>query len=179
MRLLVAVASRHGSTRQIAEEIGRSAARASLLLGEFADVEVRPPAQAGALAGYDAVILGSAVYNGRWLDEARRLAESERVVLARLPVWLLSCGLPGTSAGEAIAPAEAARLENLVRSHEHRVFRGKLDWHGLDPGEREHAVKLRLGCGDQRDWADIRNWAYTVIGALHAAETAVPDRLAG
>ena len=76
MRILVTVASRHGATAEIGEKIG------SILRDAGHDVVVEPPQAVAALDGFDAVVLGSAVYAGRWIDDARRFAERHH---ARLP----------------------------------------------------------------------------------------------
>jgi menaquinone-dependent protoporphyrinogen oxidase len=43
-------------------------------------------------ASFDAVVLGSAVYAGRWLDPARQYAALYADVLRARPVWLFSSG---------------------------------------------------------------------------------------
>lgn len=54
------------------------------------DVEVALVAEVGDLAPYSAVIIGSAVYNGRWLDEARQFLREHDGELARQPTSLFS-----------------------------------------------------------------------------------------
>ena len=65
-RILVACATRHRSTAGIAAEI------ADMLRRDVpgAVVDVRDAAQASEVAGYDAAVIGSAVYLGRWLPAA-------------------------------------------------------------------------------------------------------------
>ena len=67
MRVLVAVASKHGATRElaavIADELGAAGHAVDLL----------EAGAVGSLAGYGAAVLGSALYMGAWLPEARRL----------------------------------------------------------------------------------------------------------
>jgi menaquinone-dependent protoporphyrinogen IX oxidase len=55
-RVLVSAASRHGATAEIAQAIGQA------LSGQGLTVAVIPPGDVGSLDGYDAVIIGSAVY---------------------------------------------------------------------------------------------------------------------
>ena len=90
-RVLVACASRHGSTVEIAAEI------ADVLRRDVpgAVVDLRDAVQAGEVAGYDAAVIGSAVYMGRWLPAARDLVEEHREVLSAMPVWLFSSGPVG------------------------------------------------------------------------------------
>jgi menaquinone-dependent protoporphyrinogen oxidase len=60
-KVLVAYASRHGSTRGVAERV------AKLLDGPRTQVDVRRVDQVDdGIAAYDAVVFGSAVYDGSW-----------------------------------------------------------------------------------------------------------------
>ena len=59
-RVLVAYGSRHGSTAEIAEAIAATLREAGLA------VDCRKAGEVDSLDGYDAVVLGSAVYMRRW-----------------------------------------------------------------------------------------------------------------
>src|SRR5262245_7899011 len=88
-RVLVAVASPHGSPREIADAIAETLRSAGL------DVDLRDVADVKDLAPYDAVVLGSAVYMGHWVREARQFATDQAEGLRRLPLWLFSSGPVG------------------------------------------------------------------------------------
>ena len=64
MKILIAVASRHGSTHEIAEALARELGTA----GHTVDVKL--VADSRTVEGYDAAVIGSAVYMGNWLQEA-------------------------------------------------------------------------------------------------------------
>ena len=66
MTVLVAVASRHGATHEIAEAVGRGLPAAGIAN------EVRSVEDVDDLDAYAAIVLGSAVYVGSWLDDAKR-----------------------------------------------------------------------------------------------------------
>lgn len=70
MKILVAAASKHGATSEIAVSIGET------LLQRGFDVAVSPAEQVNGVNGYDAVVLGSAVYAGHWLKPALELVEA-------------------------------------------------------------------------------------------------------
>ena len=70
VRVLVAAASRHGGTAELAVAIADGVRRG---LGEAAGAVVRRPGEVADVSDYDAVVLGSAVYFGHWLEEARDL----------------------------------------------------------------------------------------------------------
>ena len=65
MKILVAVASKHGSTRGIADAIGETLQQAGHA------VDVRNAQDAPSVDGYDAVVAGSAIYMGNWMSEAK------------------------------------------------------------------------------------------------------------
>jgi Flavodoxin domain len=96
-RVLVSVASKHGSTTEIGEVIGHT------LQDKGLGVDIVPPAVVDSLADYDAVILGSAVYLGRWLSPAQDFVVRFHDELSRRPVWLFpavrSATRPGTWPG--------------------------------------------------------------------------------
>src|SRR3982751_2220686 len=85
MRILVAYGTTSGSTGEIAEWIGEE------LRAGFA-VDVRPAGEVQDLDGYDAVVLGAAVYMAGWHQDARRFAHRFADELVRRPVWLFSSG---------------------------------------------------------------------------------------
>lgn len=86
MKVLVATASRHGATDEIAAEIG------GRLNDRGIDAEVVAVGDVTGLDGYDAVVLGSAVYMGRWLKEAREFVGAHGDQLRARPTWLFSSG---------------------------------------------------------------------------------------
>lgn len=163
-RVLVAVASRHGSTREIAEAI------AGTLRDEGLDADLADAAEVTALSGYDAVVLGSAVYVGRWLDPARALVDERGDELAARPTWLFSSGPigdpPKPDAEDAVQIAEIAER---VGARDHRLFAGKLDKSALGFGERAVVLAFRAPEGDFRDWDEIAEWARGIAAALRAA----------
>ena len=69
MRVLVTAAARYGASAEIAQTIAE-------VLGERGlEPTVLPPEQVEEVDGYDAVVLGSAVYAGHWLKPAKELVE--------------------------------------------------------------------------------------------------------
>lgn len=162
VRVLVAVASRHGATAEIAERIG-IAIRAAL---PSATVDVRAADQVATVDGYDAVVLGSAVYVGRWLEPARNLVARHGAALAAVPVWLFSSGPVGDPPKPDEDPGDEALLLTATGAREHVVLAGRLDRHQLGFAERAVAAVVRAPRGDFRDWAAIDVWAGGIAEAL-------------
>ena len=160
-RVLVAYASKLGSTRDIAETIGET------VRGEGLEVDVRPAAEVTELTPYGAVVLGSALYSATWLREANRFARDHAEALRARPVWLFSSGPLDHSAdqGELPVTAHVAQATNAIAAREHRTFGGRLvaGTPGLDPKLLQTHRQ-----GDFRDWDAIHVWARGIAAALKA-----------
>jgi menaquinone-dependent protoporphyrinogen oxidase len=162
MRILVSTASRHGATTGIAARIA-----GSLRAGLPADVVVDElsAADVGDSVPYDVVVLGSAVYMGRWLDDARKLAERIAAQPSR-PVWLFSVGPIGDPPKPAEEPAEVGGIVQSTRARGHRLFAGRLDRHQLGFGEKAVVMALRVEDGDFRDLEAIDAWGTQIAAEL-------------
>ena len=160
MKVLVAAGSKYGSTREIAEAIG------AVLSERGLDAEVTSPERVESLAPYDAVILGSAVYAGRWHQDARELVERTGEQLRARPVWLFSSGPIGDPPKPEEDPVDAAGLVEATGARDHRVFPGKLVRKQLSFPEKAIVMALRAPEGDFRDWEAIRSWASEIADAL-------------
>ena len=174
MHILIAVASRHGGTREIAEGIAQE------LRALRHTVDVRDAGQA-AMDGEDAVIIGSAVYMGNWLPAARAFVTANQFALRGMPVWLFSSGPLGTETEDAhgrdvrvaATPKDVAGLAESLHAKGHRVFFGALDPDALKGPEGLMAKlpggRKMLPEGDFRDWDEIDGWAQEIGRELHPA----------
>lgn len=164
MKILVAVASRHGSTREIAEAVaeGLRAARFSVDVADPDDVETLDP--------YGAVLVGSSVYVGRWAASARAMVDRLAPALSVRPLWLFSSGPVGNPPFPAGDPEEVAGLVVRLRARGHRTFSGRLDRGGLALAERAVVSLIQAEHGDFRSWRDVQEWAQEVADELHADE---------
>jgi menaquinone-dependent protoporphyrinogen oxidase len=163
VRVLVTAASRHGATHEIATAIAAGLTRRGV------EAEARPAEEVDTLDGYDAYVIGSAVYVGRWLDPARELVEAHAAALAGRPVWLFSSGPLGPPdklkpEGE---PVDVAGLIEASAAAEHRVFAGRLDRKLLSFGEKAVVIAVRAPEGDFRDWDVIDTFAAAIAERLN------------
>ena len=172
MKILVTVAGRHGATREIAENIAAAAGSALTDAGVGSRIEVRDASLVTSVEGYDAVVLGSAVYMGHWLEPAVKLAETFVDELRRLPVWVFSSGPVGERDQQADEPAGAAEVVMRLGARGHRLFGGKIDRHTLHLPERAMVAALRVEDGDYRDWPSIRAWGREIGATLAVTEVA-------
>ena len=165
--VLVTAASLHGATAEIAEVIGKTLAEHG-----FA-ATVIPPGDVGDVDGYDAVIFGSAVYTGHWLDAAKDFVGRCGSSLASRKVWLFSSGPVGKPTGklaQAMAkdPVELTEIRAATGARDHQMFAGKLDRKCLSPVQRAVLLAFPGLSGDFRDWAAIREWAAGIARQLVA-----------
>jgi menaquinone-dependent protoporphyrinogen oxidase len=184
MRVLVAYASRYGSTQGIAERIG------AILRQQGLEAEVHSVENSSDPAGFDAAVIGSATYYFHWLRKARKFVRRNRAALSNRPVWLFSSGPLGTKTTDAkgrdlctvTEPKEIAEFRETIHPRSHRVFFGALDRNKLGlahrlllkiPANRDNAI---FPLGDFRDWLEIEGWAREIALELKSSVPAAPSR---
>ena len=187
MRVLVTAASKHGATEEIAERIG------AVLAAHGVEVEVKKLQDVSGLAGYEAVVLGSGIYLGKWLKEARRFVEVHAAELAQRPTWLFASGsiMGDPPVGDDPNAMGAGLVERLVQTTQARELKRVLFANATDveldsagrvmvpPRYREHAGIDRdvviTGAGDCLELWDAATWATYDSDLIERA----PDLTAG
>ena len=163
MNVIIVVGSKHGSTRAIAKVVGDELRNGGL------DVSiVDADADDISLDGYDAAVIGSAVYVGRWMKDARAFLDANRESLRRMPLWLFSSGPLQGGSEQPDDLAEVRAFADDVDARDHRVFAGSLDKADLSLAERAAVKIVHAPYGDSREWGEIRSWAATIAAALTA-----------
>lgn len=160
--VLVAFATKMGSTEEIADVIAEE------LRGAGVSVDVFPADSAPDPAGYRAVVVGSAIYLRRWRRAALRYLRRHRAALRNRPVWLFQSG-PCGGADSARVPFAARRIAGHIGAATPVTFGGRLDRaHAVGPVARWVASSTELS-GDNRDWESIRAWARDIAATLTGA----------
>ena len=161
--VLVVYASRMGSTREIAEAIGAQ------LSSRGFPVAVTAAADAAHARSFDAVILGSAVYLGRWDFDAVDYLRRQSDDLIGRPTWLFQSGPtgPAKETPRSHTPRAVRRLCHQIGLAEPVTFAGNLD-HSRAKGWLARWVSNGDLAGDFRDWDLIRAWANGVADQLVA-----------
>jgi menaquinone-dependent protoporphyrinogen oxidase len=148
--ILVAYASKYGSTQEVAESI------AGALRSQMLHAEVRPAADVEELGGYGGVVLGGGIYMGRWHRDARRFVKRFEHELDALPVALFALG-PVDDDPKHVASSEKqfrAALDKLpVEPFETHLFGG-----AIDPQKLRFPFN-HMPAADVRDWDEVRAWA--------------------
>jgi menaquinone-dependent protoporphyrinogen oxidase len=176
MRVLVAYASKYGSTKGIAEFVGEKLRQRGM------QVDVQEVGAVRNAADYDAFVIGSAVYMFHWMKEAKQFVSKNRALLLSRPVWLFSSGPVGAQPKDAkdrdllevSGPKELDELLALVKPRDHHVFFGALDCTRLTGtigftyrlARRSQAAREAMPEGDFRDWKEIEAWANSIAQSL-------------
>jgi menaquinone-dependent protoporphyrinogen oxidase len=157
-RVLVAYATKHGSTREVAETVS------GILRARGLDVQLLPAAEVDSLASYDAVVLGAALYMGRLHGEARRLLDRHRQALAGMPVAVFAMG-PKSLEDADVAGARIQLERGLARVAEVEPVSTAIFGGVIDPPKLRFPLN-RLPASDARDWDVIRAWANEVATSI-------------
>jgi menaquinone-dependent protoporphyrinogen oxidase len=175
MTVLVAAATKHGATGEIADRIGADLAEVGL------DVDVLALNDVRDVSGYQAVVLGSAIFYGTWMKQARAFVDAHADELAARPTWLFASGSvtgdpPRADDPNAIRPSLVDKLLTATHAREHKLFAGKLDPSTLNLAEKLPIHLVRARDGDWRDWKAIDEWATTIANQLAEHNTTDTDR---
>jgi menaquinone-dependent protoporphyrinogen oxidase len=166
-KLLVAYATKYGATAEIAQKIGEVLNQAGL------SAEVVPVNQVKDLQPYGAVVLGSAVYIGRWRKEAVKFVKAREKQLSQLPVWIFSSGPTGK--GDPVELSQGWRSPkslqpqiDRIKPREIVVFHGAIDPAKMKSLEKWMIEKVGAAAKDSRDWESITSWAKAIATELGA-----------
>jgi len=165
MNVLVAYATKRGSTREAAEAVAATLAEQGL------SVDVRPASAVTSLSRYQAVVLGSALYTGRLHGDAPAFLRQHRHALAKRRVAVFGMG-PRTLDEHDVA-ASRAQLDKALAKASKVTPRSVAIFGGVvDPAKLRFPFN-RIPASDARDWDAIESWATEVAATF----TSVPDRV--
>jgi len=174
MKVLVAHASKYGSTQEVAEAV------AATLQDHGFEVDLRHVGKIRQLDGYRAVVLGAPIYFGAWRKDAHGFLERNREGLEVRPVALFAMGPIGDSPSQKDWAESRVALQKDMAEHPwltpvaFEVFGGKFDPARLDITDRlvtslPASPLHQLPASDLRDWAAIRAWAGNLVAQLQPA----------
>jgi menaquinone-dependent protoporphyrinogen oxidase len=129
-------------------------------------------------AGFDAVVVGSAVHGMAWLPEAT--AALGRAAGAGVPVWVFSVGSvePRGWFTRRVVDRERARIEQsfpaALTPRDHRVFAGVVVTSGVPLWGRLFWRLIGGRPGDHRNWPAVEAWAGGIAGELATRRVPVP-----
>jgi menaquinone-dependent protoporphyrinogen oxidase len=162
--ILVAYATRYGSTQEVAEQVATTLRESGL------EVSLQPARQVRTLEGYRAIILGASLYMFRWHKDARRFLRRHRQALTGRPVAIFALG-PIHDEAKEYQDARAQLDKQLARFPwltpvAIEMFGGVWDPSKLGfPFNALPALKDEP-VSDIRDWEAIRAWAGSLAATL-------------
>ncbi len=159
--ILVAYATRYGSTQEVAERI------AAILRERHYSVETRAMRDVQTPGTYAALVLGAPLYNAAWYPDAHRFLALHKATLTARPVAVYALGPLSTS--PAAMQNSRQQLERELGKYAwfkpatYEVFIGKYDPSKLSFVQRLLNVTT---ASDNRDWDAIRAWALELSALL-------------
>lgn len=162
--ILLAYASRFGSTQEVAETIAATLREAGL------EVDLQPMQELKSLDRYDAVVLGAAIYNAKWNAVAHQFVSQYQDALTQLPVAIFTLG--PLSASDAAKQNSRRQLVGELAKYPWlkpvavEIFAGKYDPSKPGMGFFDRFLPAR----DARNWDAIRAWATGLPAQLQQSD---------
>jgi menaquinone-dependent protoporphyrinogen oxidase len=168
MTTLVAFASEHGSTKEIAQKI------ASRLHDKDIGTQCRPIEGGMDLAEFQNIVIGSAVHAMHWLPQAEKFLYDHKSYLKTVPVWAFSvsypAGIPHLMATKHPEEKEEVILdkyvEKLVQTKKHELLPGRLEKDHFTPVFGWFYSMVGGHYGDAIDWAKVEKFADEVAEGI-------------
>jgi menaquinone-dependent protoporphyrinogen oxidase len=154
--VLVCYATRYGSTGKIASIIAEELVKAHL------EVTLSPLSLVTDPGTSDAVVIGSPLYMGKWLAEARDFVSRFRTKLQARPVVVFTVGYSfRDQMKEDIASGDEAlsSVKVFITPAAEGYFAGRVDPDSMNSADREVTRLARIIPGDFMSPESVRNWA--------------------
>jgi menaquinone-dependent protoporphyrinogen oxidase len=174
MNTLIAYASAHGSTAEVAQFIGR------ILEDKGIQVTVASVETVQDVSPYDVVVLGTAIHASTWLPQMTAFVSNFQTHLGKKPIYFwVNCirVLEQYGHDHVMDNYMVHGLLNLLNVRDIAIFAGKLDLTEVDWNERWTLAARYDGStwpsnfdGDFRNWTKIREWAAKVASEIQVTE---------
>ncbi len=157
--ILLAYATRYGSTQEVAEAIAAELQQAGL------KVKLQPMREVAAVDNYAAIVLGAAIYNAKWHPDAHHFLMQHQEGLSQRTVAIFALG--PLNASSAAMRNSRHQLDMELAKHPWlrpiaiEMFVGK-----MDPTKLSFLDRLGARASDNRDWDAIRSWSQSLTAQL-------------
>jgi|WetSurMetagenome_2_1015567.scaffolds.fasta_scaffold02786_9 menaquinone-dependent protoporphyrinogen oxidase len=162
-RILVAYATRNGSTAEIALAVAKELENAG------AAVTVSDMKTITSVADYTAVVIGAPLYMGNLVKEVKQFVGRHKESLQKRPIAVFAVGIaPKSPDPGAVGQATAALHVAIdpLQPVASIIFAGKVDTKKLSFIQRKMTELAKSPVGDFRDWAAIAAWARELTGKM-------------
>jgi menaquinone-dependent protoporphyrinogen oxidase len=164
-RVLVTYASKYGSTGGVADAIGKE------LCSKEVATDVLLIRNVSDISSYQAVVIGSAIYMGKWMSEAVDFVKKNKDILRQVPVaYFLACMTLSHPTEEKRAKV-LSYMDPIIKAVPEvkpvgiGTFAGALDYNNLSWLNKKILKSKETPEGDFRDWNAIRAWARDPVWA--------------
>lgn len=162
-KILIAYATRHGSTAEIAEAIGKE------LKAAGHSVEVKEMKTVTSVEGYTAIVIGAPMYMAKYI-EAKKFVDRFREKIAGLPVAAFAVGLAAVSKDPRLIDETKNALQGSldpIQPVAATLFAGRLEPAKISFITRKMVEHFgKVPAADYRDWDAIATWGREVAGKL-------------
>jgi len=158
--VLIAYATRYGSTQEIAEEVAEALSQKGL------EAVVRNVMEVEDLSGYAGVILGCPLYMGKWLPEVSDFVRRYALELNSMPLAAFTSGYTlreKTDLSQRRAKTAIMSLHPFFRPEEVGLFAGRVSSEHISDADRDIIRMAGVKEGDFRDMREVRRWAESII----------------
>jgi len=169
MNIAIVYETKYGSTKEIAERIKVDLESNAIV------VDLKKPTETICWEQYDAFILGSGIYAGKWLPKIEKLIKSRTEELSEKKVWFFSNGPTGDNPIEETIkewkfPAYMASFLSAIKPQDVVVFKGKMELEKMNFLERFIITKMKAPVGDFRNWEEIESWTQKITSTLQTGK---------
>ena len=164
-KVLVAYASKYGSTGGVADAVAKE------LCAKGVSADVTLIRNARNIGSYQGVVVGSAIYMGKWMPEAVDFVKKNKEALRRVPVaYFLVCMTLARPTDQKRAEVLAYMDPVLQEVPEIKpvglgTFAGAMHYGNLSWIYKKILQSKGTPEGDYRDWNALRSWAQEPVYA--------------
>ena len=163
MKILIAYASRYGSTKSIADRI-----RSRIEASNVGDVTVDAVTNIVHLSDFDILIVGSCIHMGSWIGDGSNFIQDNHGYMRQhsMPVWAFSVGMPPKKEEKGEEVKIEKWLKKKVDIQGHKLFQGCYKMADMPWFWRLFFGCFRFKSEDRRDWDAIDGWTDLIVQDL-------------
>jgi menaquinone-dependent protoporphyrinogen oxidase len=167
-RVLITYASKYGSTGGVADAIGKE------LCSKEVAADVVLIKNAGNISSYQGVVIGSAIYMGKWMSEAVDFLKKNKDILRQVPVAYFVVCMTLSQPTEKNRAEALSYMDPILKAVPEikpvaiGTFAGALDYNNLSWLNKKILKSKGTPEGDFRDWNAIGAWAREPVWAKFA-----------
>jgi menaquinone-dependent protoporphyrinogen oxidase len=172
-KILVGYASGFGTTKEIAEYVGKVLSEHDL------EVELQALAEVKDISKYQGIVFGASIRAGNLLPAAMDFASRFKFALAKVPVAVFVVCLTmqeDTEENRAIVSCWLNPLREIITPFGEGLFAGRLIMKELPFAPGLLAKLIKEPEGDYRDWEKIKEWTEGLVPVLSGASCPIPEK---